>query len=266
MSDRLRRAAVEAHLRTHWVAREFHYRQRTTSTMDEARAAALRGAPAGAVFVAEEQTVGRGTHGRGWVSPAGQNLHFTILLRPLAAKLGRLAMVTPVAVANGVEQLTGIFPRIKWPNDLQLSGKKFAGILIEAEWEASKPLFALVGVGLNVNFDPTAYGAAIDQPATSLALERGRPLAREPLLAAVLNAFERAYEGAESEALFAGWRSRLQTLGRSVVVTTGDGRRYEGVAEEVGGDGALVVRLTDGTRMPFHAGEVSLRRAEPLPA
>ena len=172
-------------------------------------------------------------------------------------------MITPVAIANAVEQTLGLYPRIKWPNDLQLKGKKFAGILIEGEWNGDRPVFALVGVGVNVNFDPAAYGQ-LDRPATSLAIEKGRPLPREPLLAAIFASFERAFDGAAHPAIFRGWRSRQALLGRPVTVSGSPAIRepggvIQGTAEDVDEDGALLVRLPGGDLRRFHAGEVSLR-------
>lgn len=264
---RLSRKAVAEDLRTRRVGRRLIYRLRTTSTMDDARAAAEDGAPTGTVVIAEEQSRGRGTRGRSWVSPGGQNLYFTIVVRPSAARLQRLSILTAVAVANAVEQVVNLYPRIKWPNDLHLRGKKFVGILVESEWVGGRPRFALVGIGINVNFDPGAFGGAIEGPATSLALERGRPLAREPILAATLNAFERAYDGATTPALLQGWRARLETLGRPVSLADQAGGVVEGVAEDVTEEGALVVRLETGERRRFLAGEVSLRppAASPTP-
>ncbi|MDE2640721.1 MAG: biotin--[acetyl-CoA-carboxylase] ligase [Chloroflexota bacterium] len=263
VSPRLRRKLLDQRAVARWVGREFVYRLRTGSTMDDARALARDGAAGGAVVFAEEQTAGRGTRGRSWVSPAGQNLYFTIVLRPSVAQIQRLSLITPVAIANAVEQTLGLYPRIKWPNDLQLGGKKFAGILIEGEWTGDRPAFALVGVGVNVNFEPMAH-AQLDRPATSLAIEKGRPLAREPLMAAIFASFERAFEGAEHPALFRGWRSRQALLGRPVTLSGSAAIRepggiIEGTAEDVAEDGALLVRLPGGDLRRFQAGEVSLR-------
>ncbi len=256
--DRLSRAAVQRDLRTRWVGRKLIYRQRTTSTMDDAREAAHRGMPDGTVIVAEEQTAGRGRkRGRRWVSPPGQNLYFTILLRPDLERARRMSIVMPVAIANAVEQMVGVYPRIKWPNDLRLRGRKFVGILTEAEWKGGSPDHVLSAAGVNVNFDPAAHSEDIEQAATSLALERGRPLEREAVLSAILNSFERAYEGALSDALFEGWRNRSETLGRNVSVTLDSGSTIEGVAEDVDADGALLVRTADGELHALHAGEVS---------
>ena len=266
MAARLRRRQVEDGLRTRRLGRNFIYRIRTASTMDDARAAALDGAPHGTVVFAEEQSAGRGRMaGRTWTSPAAQNLLFTALLRPDAGTLARLSLAAPVAVANAVEQMLGLFPRIKWPNDLHLRGKKFTGILIEAEWDGSRPAFALVGIGINVNFDPADHAVQIDRPATSLALERGRLVRREPLLAAVLNAFERTIDAATTDTVFRGWRMRLETLGRPLTLTNADGQEFQGLAEDVTFDGGLVVRLADGTLRTFAAAEVTTQGQRPVP-
>lgn len=270
MPTRLRRKILDQRSRARWLSREFVHKVRTGSTMDDARALALQGAASGLVVFAEEQTAGRGTRGRTWVSPAGQNLYFTILVRPSVPQLQRLSLITPVAIANAVEQVLGLYPRIKWPNDLQLKGKKFAGILIEAEWNGPTPAFALVGIGVNVNFDPAPHAAQLARPATSLAIEKGRPVPREPLLAAIFASFERAYEGAQHPALFHGWRARQALLGRPVTLSAHPDTRgpairepggvVQGVVEDVGQDGALLVRLPSGDLRRFHAGEVTLRQ------
>jgi len=266
MPARLRRKSLDDASPARWLGRELVYKVRTASTMDDARSLAENGAPSGTVVFAEEQTAGRGTRGRTWVSPAGQNLYFTIVLRPDTTQLQKLSLITPVAIANAVEQVLGLYPRIKWPNDLHLKGKKFAGILIEGEWAGDTPAFALVGVGVNVNFDPAPHAAQIDRPATSLAIENGRPVAREPLLATIFASFERAFEGAAHPALFHGWRARQEILGRSVTLSGSAairelGGAIEGVAEDVDESGALLVRLADRELRRFHAGEVTLRSA-----
>ncbi len=266
MPTHLDRDYFRARLRTRRVGREFIYRLSTTSTMDDARSAAEDGALHGTVVFAEDQTAGRGRKpGRTWTSPAQLGLTFTIVVRPDIERAQRLSIVTAVAVANAVEQVTGLYPRIKWPNDLRIKGRKFVGILIEGEWRGKAPQFALIGVGINVNFDPRAHSAEIEQAATSLSLEGSKSLRREAVLAAVLNSFERAYNGALTEHLFDGWRSRSETIGRQVGVHHDDGQIVRGIAEDVAANGGLVVRDAQGVLHTFHAGEVTLR-GESLPA
>src|SRR5581483_12263147 len=85
----------------------------------------------------------------------GLNLAFTVVLRPDITLVRRLAMLVPLAVAEGVERATGISPALKWPNDVQVAGRKLCGVLIDVETQGERPLFALAGIGLNVNYDPS---------------------------------------------------------------------------------------------------------------
>ena len=179
---RLQTAQVSEALRTRAVGRDLHYLRVTDSTMADARRLAEEGCPHGAVVVADEQTAGRGTKGRSWVSPAGQSIHTTLVVRPDAEQMKRLSIVTPAAAARAVEEAAGIVPAIKWPNDLEIGRRKFGGILIEGEWRASGPAYALIGIGINVNFDPRAArrpdrpsGDQPDARARPQALPRSRP-------------------------------------------------------------------------------------------
>jgi BirA family biotin operon repressor/biotin-[acetyl-CoA-carboxylase] ligase len=165
-------------------------------------------------------------------------------------------MVVPLAVCRAVEAVTALRPVIKWPNDVLVGGRKLAGVLIEGESSGAELLYALAGIGLNVN-DP------IDDPeiagiATSLSRESGEETPRELVLAALLNELEDAYNATPDD-LYSGWRSRIATLGQSVRLTFRD-EVYEGTAEDVDDEGSLILRLADGTRRTFEAGEVTLRR------
>jgi BirA family biotin operon repressor/biotin-[acetyl-CoA-carboxylase] ligase len=251
-------AAVENNLTTRFVGRHSLYFTSTTSTMDVARSEAEAGAPDGTVVLAEEQTKGRGRFDRAWISPAGLNLYQTLIMRPPLDRLRALSVVSPLAVALAVEEVTDLEPRIKWPNDVLVNGRKLSGILIESETVGESLGHALIGVGINVNFD-IDQSPEIAAIATSLRRELGREIPREDLLAAFLNRFEQLYENAvSSDAVLKQWRSRLDTLGRQVQVTFRD-QVYEGLAEDTDDDGNLVLRRADGTRRIIEAGEVTLR-------
>jgi len=221
--------------------------------MDDACRQAEDGAPHGAVAIAEEQAAGRGRFGRRWVSPAGNNLYLTLVLRPDVARLRMLAMAAPLAVCRAVEAVTALQPMIKWPNDVQVGGRKLAGILIESELSGAEVAHALVGIGLNVN-DPVA-DPEIAQIATSLARESGHDVSREFVLAALLNEMEALYESGD---VYDGWRERVVTLGQDVRLAFQD-EVYAGVAEDVDAEGSLLLRTSDGRLLTFEAGEVSLR-------
>ena len=248
---------VERRLRTRFVGRRFVYVASTSSTQDLAREQAEGDAAPGTVVLAEEQAAGRGRFGRVWVSPAGSNLYLTLVMRPDLARLRSLGIVAPLSVALAVEEHTGLSPQIKWPNDVLLGGRKVAGVLIESELAGREVRYSLVGIGVNVNFDidPASDLAPI---ATSVKRELGRDLSREELLASLLNRFEELYEEApHGTAVYAAWRSRLETLGRQVRVTFRD-QVQEGIAEDVDGQGNLILRRSDGSRVTVEAGEVSL--------
>ncbi len=250
---------VRSLLTTKEVGQNLHYLVQTTSTMDDARRLAEDGAPHGTVVVADEQTAGRGTKGRIWVSPPGQSIHTTLIVRPTIEQLKRLSIVSPVATTDAVRETTPLQPTIKWPNDIQMKNRKMGGILIEADWGAGQPHYALVGIGLNVNFDPAPWASLIDRPATSLMIELDARQEREPVFAALLNAFEHRFNQAESQQLHETWIARLNTLHKEVTVTLTTGEAVQGTAIGVDEAGALILETEDRQRRSFIAGEVTLR-------
>jgi len=181
-------------------------------------------------------------------------------LRPTVDQLRRLSIITPLAVALAIEETTGLTPQIKWPNDVLLSGRKVSGILIETDFSGSEPRYALLGPGVNVNFeiDPASEIAGI---ATSLKQELGADVTREAVLAALLNHLEALYTAPDPRAVREAWKSRLETLGRDVTLTF-RGESFPGHAEDVDDAGNLILRLPDGSHRTFEAGEVSLRATD----
>ena len=233
------------------------YHQVVDSTMDEARKAAEAGAPEGTVILAEEQRAGRGRFNRTWVSPRGQNLLFSILLYPSPSQLNQMNMAASLAVARGIEEVSGLQPTIKWPNDVRLGGRKAAGILIESSVEGEK-LSAIVGIGVNVNFDPSQT-SEIASIATSMSAEAGRSFPRGQVLEAILAEMESLYLKVRSgETIVDEWSVKVETLGKQVQVRWGD-QVYEGVAQSLDGEGNLLLRLGDGSLLKVTAGEVTLQ-------
>lgn len=244
-------------LAAHGLIAPLRYQLSVSSTMDLARTAGWDSVEGVCLFLADEQTAGRGRFGRRWVAPAGANLTFTLLLRPKTARLQRLSMVAALAVADGVAAFSGVHPAFKWPNDLQVGGRKLAGILIEAEFVGEQPRFALVGIGLNVNQE-TAAVPEVRDIAVSLRDLLGHTLAREELLVALLISFHRWYEEPSAAVVRDAWAARLVTLGQAIEVRFGDDIE-RGRAESVSESGALRLRRPDGSLVELPAGEVSLR-------
>ena len=218
------------------------------STNAALAAVAADGAPEGAVLVAEHQVAGRGRLDRIWTSPPRAGLTVSFLLRPdvPAARRGWLPLLTGVALAEAVGEVTGVRASLKWPNDLlAMDGRKLAGILAESSGTA-----VVVGVGLNV----TTTEAELPDTGTSLSQVLGTTVDRGPLLLAFLRGVERRYRrwtqvlgDPVSSGLaqdYLGWSS---TVGSEVAVSLPDGSTLEGTAQAVDWDGRLVVATPTGT-------------------
>ena len=132
--DRLDVAVLQQLLTTQTFGRPLYVLPQTTSTNDEVKALALRGAPEGTVVLAEQQTHGRGRQGRTFASPAGVGIYLSLLLRPTIdmARLPQLTLMVAVATADAMTAVCGVSIHLKWPNDVEIDGKKVAGILTEA--------------------------------------------------------------------------------------------------------------------------------------
>ena len=217
------------------------------STQEEARKWAGEGAESGSLVVANTQTAGRGRQGRSWHSKAGENLQFSLILRP--------ALLPPQApmlcIAAGVGLARALDLRIKWPNDLlDPQGRKVVGILAEMEAQQGYLEHAIIGVGVNVN--QVDFPSELPNPG-SLALLRG-PQDRASLLKQVVEAVES--ECAELSSGAAGtlqrWRARWAHLGKSVRVG-----EIEGVATDIRSDGALMLRNSEGMHAIL-AGDVEM--------
>ncbi len=234
------------------------------STNTLARELASQGAPSGTLVIAEEQTAGRGRFRRRWLSPAGTNLLFSLLLRPGARpeQAFALTMTLALAAAEAIEGLAGVSCLIKWPNDLFVRDLKLAGILTELSACAGKIEYAVLGLGVNVHWHPE------DQPewagrTTSILKETGRPVSRNDLLIHVVRRFEEHYRqllcGAV-DLLYHHWNRISLVTGREVELDAGEGEMIRGKALRIARDGALVIEDGNGEERRIRSGDVTVRR------
>ena len=248
--------ALEAALAHRVIGRRIHHYDKIGSTMDEARRLASESATEGTVVIAEEQTAGRGRFNRAWVSPRGENLSFSVILTPPASQLPYMNMAATLAVAHTVADCANLQPTIKWPNDVRVGGLKISGILIETAIESEDTVCAIIGIGVNVNFDPSLY-AEIADISTSIYRETGQRRNRTPVLQTLLEHFDDAYAAVRAgKSLTADWSRLLDTLGRTVTLRS-QHEVIEGVAESVDEQGNLLVRQSDGSLYTATAGEVT---------
>ena len=215
---------------------------RVDSTQAVAFALAAAGAADRTVVVADSQAAGRGRRGRTWIDEPGASLLASVLLRPRLelARLPLLSLAAAVAVAEALAETAGLVPRLKWPNDVLVGGRKIAGILLESRLGPAP----LVVLGIGINLAQRTFPLALTERATSVALETGRSADRETLLSALLEALDRRRGDLERGALaevLQRWRALSDTLGRTVTID-----EVHGVAADIDDDGALVV--ADGDR------------------
>lgn len=232
---------------------------RVESTQPIAFAIAADGAPDSSVVVADSQAAGRGRRGRTWHDEPGASLLVSIVLRPRLdpARLPTLSLTAGIAVAEALECATGLTPRLKWPNDVLVDGRKIAGILLESRVGPTPP--AVVALGIGVNLRQRAFPLELAERAISVRLANGRDVDRDTLLSELLARLDLWRDRLETGG-FAPVRERwcalADTLGRAVSV---DG--IDGVAADLDDDGALLVEDAHGFRRRVVAGDVVEQRA-----
>lgn len=249
-------------LSTHWAGRQVIYLAETDSTNNQAKRLAEEGTVHGTLVVAEQQSAGKGRRGRSWSSPPGTGIFMSLVLKP-ELKPECASMVTLVAalsVSRALEEVTGLKPMIKWPNDLVLNKKKVTGILTEMSAEPGKIQYIVVGIGINVNM--TEFPAELKDMATSLRLEAGRQISREELTAAFLKCFEEDFEQYEKTSdlslLLEEYNKRLINRGNEVRILDPAGE-YSGKALGINEKGGLMVERENRHIEVITSGEVSVR-------
>jgi BirA family transcriptional regulator, biotin operon repressor / biotin---[acetyl-CoA-carboxylase] ligase len=231
------------------------------STSDRLKELARAGAPEWSAVMADEQTGGRGRHGRAWASPPG-GLYLSVLLRPDFDAVGLIPLAAGVAVVDVLRGL-GAVADLKWPNDVLASGRKLAGILAEASSSAASLDWVVLGVGVNLATPPEALVEFRESATSVQALTGAVPGPGEvaPTVLAALAAWYDALRRNPADVRDA-WRERAAPWwGRRVELRSG-GRTVTGVAEDIDADGALVLVLDDGGRIAVRSGEVAVVRLE----
>ncbi len=244
------------------IGRDIQVFQETNSTNDVIEKMARDGVPEGVVVFAESQTKGRGRLGRKWISPAGQGLWFSVLLRPQLppGSATQLTIAAATAVARAIRVETGLTPQIKWPNDVLINSRKVVGILTELSAELDQVRYVIIGIGVDVNIE--TFPPELAESATSLAEEAGKSFIRAEIAAAILRELDADYARitrGEFAALAEEWEQQCITLGCRVQIHIGD-RKLAGRAESLDSDGALLLRTEYGRLERIVGGDVVLEK------
>jgi len=228
------------------------------STMDEIFALARANAAEGIVVVADHQTAGHGRADRTWITPPGAALLSSILLRPglAASALSRLSILTALAVADTISDRIAADVRIKWPNDVQIDGRKCCGILLRSHVLPGEQFpIVILGIGVNVSL----WEQDLLPGATSLAVECGREIDRDVLLTQLMTNLDSIYRRFLSGDLGADWSratARLAYVNEPVTIQDGD-RNLSGTLSGLGAGGELLLSTDDGGLVSIVSGDLT---------
>jgi len=250
------------------------------STNDEAKSWAAENCADLSLVAADEQTTGRGRGGRVWISPPGSSLSLSLVLRPHREEnffLPHLAALGALAVKEVLHQQHGLPARIKWPNDILIEGKKLGGVLVEIIWDGTRPVAAVLGIGLNVALESgmlaNQFAAEIPIPATSIEAVSGVQPDRLTLLKGIVEKIIAWRGQIASKAFHKAWENCLAYQGEWVQVSSTTGgqpdqdrtgiarspKTVEGYIIGLSQDGSLRLRTASGQIVTVSAGEVHLR-------
>lgn len=234
-----------------------HHYFRIASTNEAALKAAARGEPEGTVFLAEQQTAGRGRGGHAWQSPPSLGIYCSVVLRPQLppADVLPLMLASGLAVREAVAEATGFACDLRWPNDVLAGEKKVCGILAEMSAEATRVRYVVIGIGLNVNNND--FPSELAAEATSLRIATGRECSRMELIAAMLRALGRRNRtlqehGGAARVLRDFEAASSYASGLEVHVEENGG--YTGTTEGLDEQGFLLVRTASGLRRVLSGG------------
>lgn len=249
-------------MQTRWIGKQIYEYEEIDSTNLCAARLAEEGAEHGTLVTAQSQTAGRGRRGRGWESPAGENIYMSLILRPNLppAKAPMLTLLMAQSAAQALEETVTDRVRIKWPNDLVIGKKKICGILTEMKLHGMEMGHVIIGVGINVNRD--TFPEEIRSTATSLKLETGRHIDCRKVTARIAEQFERNYEMfleiQNLSFMREEYNRRLVNNGKQVRILE-PGNEYEATAHGINDAGELLVEKENGETEAVFSGEVSVR-------
>jgi len=250
---------IRARLTTRILGKKIYVFDSVDSTNSRAKTLALEGAAEGTLVITDDQTAGRGRQGTPWFSEKGKNLTFSIILDPAIppTRLGILSLCAGLAVAEAIQNMTGLPTECKWPNDVLLNARKVSGILSETVVRQGNILALVVGIGINVN--QSTFMQELEDRATSLCLAAGTTIDRLQLLSQVVDRLEFWYEkmlSEEYEVILKEWSGFCKMIGRTISVNY-QGIQLSGFAHGIAEDGCLLFQ-TNGREMKLSAGDVTI--------
>jgi len=257
---------IQQGLKTQFMGKKLFYFKDTPSTNDIAKELASTGAEAGTVVISEKQSNGRGRLSRRWISPEG-GLWFSIILKPRIKpnELFKLTFLTAVVVVRTLRKQFKLNAQIKWPNDVLINGKKVCGILSELITNPSGFISSvIVGIGINANIDLNILPNHLRSAVTSLDSELNKEIDREAFLCTLLLEFENYYHlliDRGFDSILEEWKEFNCILNAYVEIASLD-RTIKGQAVDIAKDGALLIKLENGSVQRVVVGDVKLKKLD----
>ena len=246
---------IKDNLRTNIIGREIITLERTASAMDIAKETLKEGTIDGTTIFVEEQTQGRGRTGREWFCKKGKGLLLTVVLKPVIQpeKSYLLMVFTAVAIVKTIRDMFKLPVEIDWPNDLVINKKKLGGIIVETQNHTGKPRDYIVGIGINVNLKKHELPEHIDQPATSLIIEKETFIDRTNFARALLQNLDSWYlifKDERYEHIVEKWQEFCVNIGRRVNVRNAK-KEFAGIFRGISDNGELILLLDNGRKKKF---------------
>ncbi|MBD1381677.1 biotin--[acetyl-CoA-carboxylase] ligase [Metabacillus arenae] len=261
--DKVSGNEISLGLHTQFMGRNIHFEEEVTSTQKIAHKLANAGAKEGTIVIAEQQIEGRGRLARVWYSPKYTGIWMSMIIRPKIPlnQTPQLTLLTAVAIVQAIEKVTGLFPDIKWPNDILINGKKVVGILTELQAEADQVHSVIIGTGINVNQRREDFHEDLKSIATSIAAESGEKCDRSLLIQEILIHFENLYEqylrsGFKPIKLL--WESYAISLNKEIVAKTLQGT-LKGKALGIDDEGILLLQTGEGKIEKIYSADIKIK-------
>lgn len=260
--DNMTADKINLGLKTAFLGRNLHYHDSVASTQKIAYKLAYENADEGTTVIAEEQTAGRGRMDRKWHSPKYTGIWMSIILRPNIPipKAPQLTLIAAVGVVQAIEEVTGLLPEIKWPNDILINGKKVTGILTELQAEADRINSIIIGIGINVNTKKEDFPEELKDIASSLSIESGSLVDREKMIRIILEKLEKLYLLYLEKGFFPiklMWESYAVSIGKAITARTLTGE-IKGKATGITEDGVLLIEDAAGKVHNIYSADIKI--------
>lgn len=258
--DKLSANTIQWGLKTEWLGKELLHYDCLDSTQTRANELAQRGARHGTVVIANKQSKGRGRLNRKWYSNTEAGIWLSLILKPelLPKEASQLTLLTATVLVDVIQELSGLKPSIKWPNDLLIEGKKVAGILTEMQAEHDRIHYIVIGIGFNLNQMENDVPIPIHQRATSLHIQSGVKFPRKEAIQLVLQTFEKQFEHYKETGfrfVKSCWESYGYKMNERIHYQTGN-HQGSGIIRGLADDGALLIESQDHKLTPIYSAEI----------